>query len=101
MFCPKCGSLMSPSNGKMVCNSCGYTQATGNGKSGLIVNTSLAKEVIMIKEEKNAEPLDSDAVCPKCQHRGAYYLLKQTRSADEPETKFYTCEACGHRWREY
>lgn len=55
----------------------------------------------MIKEEKSAEPLDSDAVCPKCRHQGAYYLLKQTRSADEPETKFYTCESCGYRWREY
>ena len=49
------------------------------------------KEVIMIREEKNTEPLDSDAVCPKCKNTGAYYLLKQTRSADEPETKFYTC----------
>lgn len=70
-------------------------------KSGQIEYKSVQKEVIMVKEEKNAEPLDSDAVCPKCRHQGAYYLLKQTRSADEPETKFYTCESCGHRWREY
>ena len=59
------------------------------------------KEIIMVAKEVNAEPLDSDAVCPVCHHTGAYYLLKQTRSADEPETKFYTCESCGHRWREY
>ncbi|EQB70035.1 MAG: hypothetical protein AMDU1_APLC00081G0001, partial [Thermoplasmatales archaeon A-plasma] len=69
MFCPKCGSLMTPSNGKMVCTNCGYTQTAGTGKSGKIVSTSAAKEVIMIKEEKNAEPLDSDAVCPKCHHK--------------------------------
>ncbi len=101
MFCPKCGSLMSPSGGKIVCGNCHYTESPGEKGSGQIVSKSTAKEVIMIKEEKSVEPLDSDAVCPKCRHMGAYYLLKQTRSADEPETKFYTCESCGHRWREY
>ena len=101
MFCPNCGSLMSPRGGKLVCGSCGYSEAPTDTKSGQIEYKSVQKEVIMVKEEKNAEPLDSDAVCPKCRHQGAYYLLKQTRSADEPETKFYTCESCGHRWREY
>ena len=75
MFCPKCGSLMSPSNGKMVCNSCGYSQSASNVISGQIVSTRSPNEAIMIKEEKNAEPLDSDAVCPKCHHKCAYFLL--------------------------
>ncbi len=101
MFCPKCGSLMSPSGGKLVCGSCHFTMNPSESGTSQIVSKSTQKEVIMIKEEKAVEPLDSDAVCPKCKHLGAYYLLKQTRSADEPETKFYTCEACGHRWREY
>ncbi|MEM3675794.1 MAG: transcription factor S [Thermoplasmataceae archaeon] len=101
MFCPKCGSLMSPNGGKMVCSHCGYTISNSKSGSTKIVNRSAPKEVIMIKEEKMTEPLDSDAVCPKCHEKGAYYLLKQTRSADEPETKFYTCASCGYRWREY
>ena len=101
MFCPKCGSLMSPSGGKLVCNNCNYSESPSDSRSPEIVSKSMSKEVIMIKEEKSVEPLDSDAVCPKCKHKGAYYLLKQTRSADEPETKFYTCEACAYRWREY
>ncbi|MCL4336312.1 MAG: transcription factor S [Candidatus Thermoplasmatota archaeon] len=101
MFCPKCGSLMSPSGGKLVCSSCKHTENVSEKKASRIVSRGSSKEVIMIREEKSTEPLDSDAVCPKCQHRGAYYLLKQTRSADEPETKFYTCESCAHRWREY
>lgn len=94
---------MSPTTGKYVCNSCGHEvkKDGGKGSSSQIISRGSAKETIMITEEKNGEPLDSDAVCPKCHHQGAYYLLKQTRSADEPETKFYTCEACGHRWREY
>ena len=85
----------------MVCGSCHYTMSASESGTGQIVSKSTQKEIIMIKEEKAVEPLDSDAVCPKCKHMGAYYLLKQTRSADEPETKFYTCESCAHRWREY
>ncbi len=99
MFCPKCGTLMTPVNGKYVCPSCGYE--VKKNKTEEIVSKSDGKETILIKEELAVEPLDSDAICPKCHHKGARYLLKQTRSADEPETKFYTCEECGYRWREY
>ena len=102
MFCAKCGTLMVMSKEKGVCPSCGYEEKRTAAKAaGKIITKSTKKEVIMIREEKNTEPLDSDAVCPKCKNTGAYYLLKQTRSADEPETKFYTCASCGHRWREY
>ncbi len=101
MFCPKCGALMVPVRDKYVCNSCGYEEPKKGREDTKIVSKSSDKEIIMISKEVNAEPLDSDAVCPVCHHSGAYYLLKQTRSADEPETKFYTCESCGHRWREY
>ncbi len=103
MFCEKCDSLMSNSGDHYVCPSCGFTKEKSKsaGDSGKIVNRGSARQVVIIDDEKVAEPLDSDAVCPKCKHVGAYFLLKQTRSADEPETKFYTCESCGHRWREY
>ena len=101
MFCKKCGTLMLPRKDSYVCPSCGYEQPKENGSSQKIVSKSEGKSLIVINEDRITEPLDSDAVCPKCHHRGAYFLLKQTRSADEPETKFYTCQNCGHRWREY
>ncbi|MCL4343110.1 MAG: transcription factor S [Candidatus Thermoplasmatota archaeon] len=101
MFCPKCGTMLVKSQNGFVCPSCGYEAEKDSIKGTRIVNKASDKEVIMISEEKSAEPLDSDAVCPKCHSTGAYFLLKQTRSADEPETKFYTCATCGHRWREY
>jgi DNA-directed RNA polymerase subunit M len=42
-----------------------------------------------------------EARCPECEHNEAYYWTQQTRSADEPETRFFKCTKCSHTWREY
>ena len=47
---------------------------------------------------KHAE--QTEAACPDCGHRRAYYTQVQTRSADEPMTIFYRCTACKHHWKE-
>mgnify|MGYP006265906089 CR=1 FL=1 len=38
--------------------------------------------------------------CPKCDNNKAYYEMKQIRSADESETRFFECVECNHKWRE-
>jgi DNA-directed RNA polymerase subunit M len=38
-------------------------------------------------------------ICPKCSHTEAFYDIRQTRAADEPETQFYRCCKCNHQWR--
>ena len=38
--------------------------------------------------------------CPKCGARKTEIKLKQTRSADEPETMFIHCVNCGYRWKQ-
>ena len=105
MFCPKCGSLMVPKKegGKKVlgCTSCKYK----NKK----LEVATLKETI--KEEKGIEVVEkpnegsplplSDAECPKCGNKKAYYWLIQTRASDEPETKFFKCQKCEHVWRDY
>lgn len=102
MFCPKCGSVLMPKNekGKKVFRcSCGYTDKKMEAPS--------VKEKIEPKDEipvvdKEIEPLPLvDAECPSCGHKKAYYWTVQTRSADEPETKFYRCEKCRKTWRDY
>ena len=42
----------------------------------------------------------TDATCPACDNRRAYYLQIQIRSADEPMTIFYRCTAvaCKKTW---
>lgn len=105
LFCPKCGYLLVPKqkdNKKvMQCNNCSFS--TKEVKNSMI-SEKLAKEtkpaVEVIEKEIETEPL-TDAECPKCKHKRAYYSLVQTRAADEPETKFLKCEKCKHRWREY
>ena len=51
-------------------------------------------------ETKKIDPITNEK-CPKCGHGKAYYAMVQTRAADEPETKFFKCEKCKHRWRDY
>ncbi len=37
--------------------------------------------------------------CSKCKKRETSYYEQQTRSSDEPMTKFIKCVNCGHEWK--
>ena len=52
---------------------------------------------------KNIEVMikNCDATCPKCHSKNVNVKTKQTRSADEGATNFYTCIDCGYVWRKY
>ena len=41
------------------------------------------------------------AECPKCHNGEAFWVMRQTRAADEPTTRIYRCVKCSHTWREY
>ena len=101
MFCPDCGSILTPKkvDGKkiMAC-SCGYTSE----KDTKVKDTNLKKDAKVEVVDKNVEihPI-IDIECPKCGHGKAYFMTMQTRAGDEPETKFYKCEKCAATWRDY
>ena len=60
-----------------------------------------SKEAVVDKgEEINTLPTIK-ITCPECGYNTAGWWLRQTRSADEAETRFYKCLDCGHTWREY
>ena len=42
----------------------------------------------------------TDAACPECDHKRAYFMQIQIRSADEPSSIFFKCCQCGNLWRE-
>ena len=103
LFCPKCGTIMMPKteNGKRVikCVKCGYL-SVGEGMALKEEVKHKAKEVIVIENDAPQLPL-GDYKCKKCGHAKSYFWELQTRSADEPPTRFYKCEKCKFTWREY
>ena len=101
MFCPKCGSLLMPKDvnkKRVMACSCGYRSGSGDFS---IAETVKSKEKrLEVVEEQETLPI-TDAQCPKCGHPKAYYWMKQTRAADEAETRFFRCEKCRNAWRDY
>ena len=100
MFCPKCGAILLPKvvGGKrMMACSCGYKS---DGSITLKEEVKAAKKLDVVDKENETLPL-TDNPCKKCGHKKSYFWELQTRSADEPSTRFYKCEKCKHVWREY
>ncbi|TLZ72139.1 MAG: transcription factor S [Methanobacteriota archaeon] len=109
MFCPKCGSLMFPSaNGeKLVCGNAtcrfekGVTKAEiATSRTAVKVNRDRPAEMLVLDDVLETLP-KTRAECPKCGHGEAFWVMRQTRAADEPTTRIYRCVKCSHTWREY
>jgi len=102
MFCPKCGSILMPTekDGKQVkACSCGYEER-GPVEFSEKKETK-TEEIPIIEKEEEIHPITNEAECPKCGNREARWWTIQTRSADEPETKFFKCTKCKKTWRDY
>jgi len=111
MFCPKCGSIMIPvrENGQKIlrCRRCGYKVDPSKKPEFMKLFRSTSEiehgpkhEFIIIEKEITTLP-KTKVICPKCGNNEAYFRLEQTRSADEPSTRIFTCTNCGYTWREY
>lgn len=100
MFCKNCKSLLFPKDGKLVCRKCGAEHETNNSKAQVITAKSTEKEIEVMGEISGTLPT-ADVECPTCGNNKAYWVLRQTRAADEPETRIFRCVKCGHSWREY
>jgi DNA-directed RNA polymerase subunit M len=71
----------------------------GGGK--VVVHSSpKAKEVAVIETKVRTLPVAKED-CIKCGNQEAFWVLRQTRGADEPETRIFECTKCGYKWREY
>ncbi len=101
MFCPKCGGMVFPKGGKISCRQCGtVTEATKIEAPGKAVEKSIEREQTVITEKLETLPKTKQH-CKKCDNNEAYWVLRQTRAADEPATRIYQCTKCGYKWREY
>jgi DNA-directed RNA polymerase subunit M len=90
--------MLKKVNGKLVCKSCG--KESKQNIELKVTKHAKKKEIKVIEDNRPDLPV-MHKVCPKCEHKEAYWWLIQTRSADEPPTQFFRCLKCKHVWREY
>ena len=111
-FCPECGTrLVSRLDKKLKktvfyleCPKCGYKKQTKEKLPIIPKSIDHSHEPIAIigKQEQKLRTLPTvKKECPKCGNNEAYWILRQTRASDEPETRIYRCTKCDHRWRAY
>lgn len=100
-FCPECGAMMLPQGDKFKCK-CGNTKnLTKNDANQYEVSEKIdSKDTVIVKGEEIDTLPTTKTTCAKCGHDRAYWWLRQTRSADEAETRFLRCMKCKHTWRE-
>ncbi len=112
-FCDECGGMLvsekKDGDAVMKCRNCGEIQEVEGGE-------------MKVTEEKEEDPMDrlnvsssdDEAVtrpttqkeCPSCSENSDdekehEWWMEQTRSSDEPPTRFYECRECGNVHKEY
>jgi DNA-directed RNA polymerase subunit M len=90
---------MFPRNGVFKCGKCGCESKT-DGVCQSFTTKRHEREIPVVLSNQPTLP-KAQVECPKCGNNEAFWVLRQTRAADEPETKIYRCTACSHSWREY
>jgi transcription factor S len=92
---------MRPDRAKGVwhCAACGTEVALGRGVE-VGRSTPKVREMAVVETKTPTLPTAAE-VCPKCGNGEAYWVLRQTRGSDEPETRIFECTKCGYKWREY
>ncbi|KAK2147378.1 hypothetical protein LSH36_556g02006 [Paralvinella palmiformis] len=105
-FCPQCGTILPlPEAADVVlCQRCHYAIDAREFEG-----VEMVSKVVFNKRQVRTTGLSSDDFagptvdrrCPKCDNEGMTYATRQTRSADEGQTVFYTCSKCGFQEVEY
>jgi DNA-directed RNA polymerase subunit M len=92
--------MMMPKNGMMVCRKCGHKMPKAAGET-MVSKTLQLDRVVPVLEQESAGLPTTNARCPDCGNNVAYWWLRQLRSADESEVRFFRCTKCNKTWREY
>ncbi|WP_277555607.1 RPA12/RPB9/RPC11 RNA polymerase family protein [Halobaculum limi] len=105
-FCDECGSMMQTEGDKWVCQSaeCDYAELRDSATEQEMTTTqgqegSTVVDMSDVDESEVGPTVEQK--CPECDEvQTVRYEMKQIRSADESETRFFTCTVCGKKWRE-
>ena len=102
-FCPKCEVKLKNSGSGLQCSKCGYSEG-GEDKTTKKITTEEEPDFSLLAFEGDEGEDTNPTVkidCEKCGHDEAVGWMFQTRSADEPTTRFYRCQTCNYTWRDY
>ncbi len=90
--------MLMPVKNVLKCKKCGYEKE----KSGQFVSKVEMKErEVTVLEERSMGMPTTKARCAECGNDVAYWWMRQLRSADESEVRFFRCTKCGYTWRDY
>lgn len=115
IFCLDCGSLLSNPSAvpgtALECDMCRATYPKTQFSNLKVVTatsddafpSALRSKRSVVKTSLKKDELEAGATikekCPKCGNEEMHYHTLQLRSADEGATVFYTCTACGYKFR--
>ena len=104
-FCPNCEiRLKKNDSGLLHCPKCKYLKEKTAASTKKESKEDNSEFLVMGEEDvKQSKGLESTVPidCEKCHNKEGVSWTFQTRSADEPETKFYRCTKCNYTWRDY
>ncbi len=98
-FCPKCEVKLKKGN----CPKCDYSETEKTEQTKKITTEEEPDFSLLTFEGDEGEESNPTIKmdCEKCGHDEAVWWMFQTRSADEPTTRFYRCQKCKYTWRDY
>lgn len=84
----------------MVCRKCGRSVEMTANNSFVSKSKQVVRDIPVLEKESAGLPTVR-ARCAECGNDTAYWWLRQLRSADESEVRFFRCTKCNNTWREY
>ncbi len=104
-FCDECGSLMRPiKEGDKITIKCPNCNSESKNNITQKISSKIKHkplDTIPVFDGKHSTLPIVKMICKECDNKTVYWWTRQTRSSDEPETRFYKCTKCGYTWREY
>ena len=84
------------------CSKCGYTEGQKVKQTKKTTEEEPDFSLLAFEGNEGEESMPTVKIdCEKCGHDEAVGWMFQTRSADEPTTRFYRCQKCKYTWRDY
>jgi DNA-directed RNA polymerase subunit M len=89
---------MYPKNDNYICKKCNFKKRkTGRN---IVKEIQKSKNITILEYNENNVLPKTKIKCPKCENNEAFWIMRQMRGSDEPESRFYTCTKCNYKWRE-